>query len=234
MTLLEKFLSKIAIIKALKPSYKTGGDGSRGTCDCIGLIIGAFRRAGIKWSGIHGSNWFARKEITKLEKVNNASELKVGDAVFQTYEPNEKGIQDVVRQQFTIAKTICENGLVPIIEPEVDINIPDKKEAEDILKEEIINVLNTWNKEDLIMFKFTIPTVPNLYLDLYNYECVIRIVALSGGYETNKACELLKQNKNMIASFSRALLQDLFEYQTDDEFNKELENAIDKIYEASI
>ncbi len=82
MTLLEKFLSKIAVIKALRPSYKTGGDGSRGTCDCIGLIIGAFRRAGIKWSGIHGSNWFARKEITKLEKVNNVSELKVGDAVF--------------------------------------------------------------------------------------------------------------------------------------------------------
>lgn len=91
MTLLEKFLNKIAVIKALKPSYKTGGDGSRGTCDCIGLIIGAFRRAGIKWSGIHGSNWFARKEINKLEKVNDASELKIGDAVFQTYEPNEKG-----------------------------------------------------------------------------------------------------------------------------------------------
>ena len=166
-----------------------------------------------------------------LAKERNVFGTKMRSVI---YGANREGIKEIVKQQFEFAKIICDNGLVPIIEPEVDINIPDKKEAEDILKEEIINVLNTWNKEDLIMFKFTIPTVPNLYLDLYNYECVIRIVALSGGYETNKACELLKQNKNMIASFSRALLQDLFEYQTDDEFNKELENAIDKIYEASI
>ena len=166
-----------------------------------------------------------------LAKERNVFGTKMRSVI---YGANREGIKEIVKQQFEFAKIICDNGLVPIIEPEVDINIPDKKEAEEILKEEIINVLNTWNKEDLIMFKFTIPTVPNLYLDLYNYECVIRIVALSGGYETNKACELLKQNKNMIASFSRALLQDLFEYQTDDEFNKELENAIDKIYEASI
>jgi len=150
------------------------------------------------------------------------------------YGANREGIKEIVKQQFEFAKTICDNGLVPIIEPEVDINIPDKEEAENILKEEIINVLKNWNKDDLIMFKFTIPTIPNLYLELYNYECVVRIVALSGGYETDEACKLLKQNTNMIASFSRALLQDLFEYQTDDEFNQELENAINKIYEASI
>ena len=150
------------------------------------------------------------------------------------YGANREGIKEIVKQQFEFAKIICDNGLVPIIEPEVDINIPDKEEAEDILKEEIVKVLNNWNKEDLIMFKFTIPTKANLYLDLYNYECVVRIVALSGGYETDEACKLLKQNTNMIASFSRALLQDLFEYQTEDEFNKELENAINKIYDASI
>lgn len=150
------------------------------------------------------------------------------------YGANREGIKEIVKQQFEFAKVICDNGLVPIIEPEVDINIPDKEEAENILKEEIINVLKNWNKEDLIMFKFTIPTIPNLYLELYNFECVVRIVALSGGYETDEACKLLKQNTNMIASFSRALLQDLFEYQTDDEFNQELENAINKIYEASI
>ncbi len=150
------------------------------------------------------------------------------------YGANREGIKEIVKQQFEFAKTICDNGLVPIIEPEVDINIPDKEEAENILKEEIINVLKNWNKDDLIMFKFTIPTIPNLYLELYNYECVVRIVALSGGYKTDEACKLLKQNTNMIASFSRALLQDLFEYQTDDEFNQELENAINKIYEASI
>lgn len=147
---------------------------------------------------------------------------------------NREGIKEIVRQQFEFAKTICDNGLVPIIEPEVDINIPDKEEAETILKEEIVNVLNTWNKEDLIMFKFTIPTKANLYEDLYNYKCLVRIVALSGGYETDEACHLLKQNKRMIASFSRALLQNLSAHQTEEEFNKELKNAIDKIYDASV
>ena len=171
------------------------------------------------------------EEQLKLAKERNVFGTKMRSVI---YGANREGIKEIVKQQFEFAKVICDNGLVPIIEPEVDINIPDKEEAEDILKEEIINILKEWNKEDLIMFKFTIPTKPNLYLDLYNYECVIRIVALSGGYETDKACQLLKQNDRMIASFSRALLQDLFEYQTDDEFNKELENAINKIYEASI
>ena len=91
MTLLEKFISKIMVIKALKPKYRQPGDGSDGTCDCVGLIIGAFRRSGIKWSGIHGSNWFARKEVTGLKKIESQSELKVGDVVFQIYEPSQKG-----------------------------------------------------------------------------------------------------------------------------------------------
>ena len=147
---------------------------------------------------------------------------------------NREGIKEIVKQQFEFAKIISDNGLVPIIEPEVDINIPDKKEAEDILKEEIINVLNTWNKEDLIMFKFTIPSTANLYEDLYNYESVIRIVALSGGYSIDTACELLKKNNRMIASFSRALLENLNANQTQEEFDNELEKAINMIYEASI
>lgn len=177
------------------------------------------------------------KDIPDLvEQLTLAKERHVFGTKMRSviYGANREGIKEIVKQQFEFAKIICDNGLVPIIEPEVDINIPDKEEAEDILKEEIVKVLNNWNKEDLIMFKFTIPTKANLYLDLYNYECVVRIVALSGGYETDKACKLLKQNTNMIASFSRALLQDLFEYQTEDEFNKELENAINKIYDASI
>ena len=147
---------------------------------------------------------------------------------------NREGIKEIVKQQFEFAKIICDNGLVPIIEPEVDINIPDKKEAEAILKEEIVKVLDNWNKDDLIMFKFTIPTEVNLYEDLYKYECLVRIVALSGGYETDEACKLLKQNNRMIASFSRALLQNLFAYQTPEEFDNELKKAIDEIYEASI
>ena len=91
MTLLDTFLSKIKIIKELQPKYVKGGDGSRGTCDCIGLVIGALRRSGIKYSGVHGSNWFARKEINGLSKVNGIQDLKVGIAVFQTYEPWEAG-----------------------------------------------------------------------------------------------------------------------------------------------
>lgn len=91
MTLLEKFLSKIQLIKNLKPRYVSGGSGTNGTCDCVGLIIGALRRAGIKYTGIHGSNWFARKEVTKLEKVNGAESLQVGNVVFQTYEPGQAG-----------------------------------------------------------------------------------------------------------------------------------------------
>ena len=147
---------------------------------------------------------------------------------------NREGIKKIVAQQFEFAKVICDNGLVPIIEPEVDINIPDKEEAEAILKEEIDNVLKAWNQEDLIMFKFTIPTKENLFEDLYNNSCVVRIVALSGGYEMEEACQLLKKNNRMIASFSRALLQDLNAHQTEEEFDEKLKNAIDTIYEASI
>ncbi len=171
------------------------------------------------------------EEQLALARERNVFGTKMRSVI---YGANREGIKEIVKQQFEFAKTICDNGLVPIIEPEVDINIPDKEEAENILKEEIINVLKEWDKKDLIMFKFTIPTIPNLYLELYNFECVVRIVALSGGYATDEACKLLKQNTNMIASFSRALLQDLYAYQTEEEFNKELKNAINKIYDASI
>ena len=147
---------------------------------------------------------------------------------------NPEGIRRIVKQQFEFARIICKNGLVPIIEPEVDINIPDKDKAEMILKEEIKMVLNSWNPEDLIMFKFTIPSEANLYEELYDYNCVIRILALSGGYEMEKACELLRKNTHMIASFSRALLENLYAYQSDEEFDNALKDAIDKIYDASI
>ena len=79
------------VIKALQPKYRQPGDGSDGTCDCVGLVIGAFRRAGIKWSGIHGSNWFARKEVNGLTRIQSQSELKVGDVVFEVFEPGQAG-----------------------------------------------------------------------------------------------------------------------------------------------
>jgi len=150
------------------------------------------------------------------------------------YEANPKGIEEIVEQQFAFAKTICDNGLVPIIEPEVDIHSPEKEECETILKNAIINKLESWNVNDKIMFKFTIPSKENLYLDLYDYEAVVRIVALSGGYDVDTAVEKLAKNNKMIASFSRALLQDLRVNQSQEEFDTILNDVIVKIYNASI
>ncbi len=149
------------------------------------------------------------------------------------YEANKEGIKQIVKQQFEFAKIICENGLVPIIEPEVDIHSKDKQLCEEILKEEIIMQLLNWNPEYKIMFKFTIPTVPNYYYDLNNYDFVVRIVALSGGYSNDEACALLALNNKMIASFSRALLEGLNVNQTKEEFDAKLSSSINKIYEAS-
>ena len=177
------------------------------------------------------------KEIPNLaEELREANEKNVFGTKMRSviYSANEEGIKAIVKQQFEFAKIICDAGLVPIIEPEVDINAPDKEKCEEILKAEIKKELDVWNKEDKIMFKFTIPTVANLYLDLYDYEAVVRIVALSGGYDIDKAVELLAKNNRMIASFSRALLQDLNAHQTQDEFDQKLHDVIVKIYDASI
>ena len=177
------------------------------------------------------------KEIPTLaEELREAREKNVFGTKMRSviYEANEEGIRAVVKQQFEFAKQICDAGLVPIIEPEVDINAPEKEKCEEILKSEVKKQLDSWNEEDKIMFKFTIPTVANHYLDLYDYSCVVRIVALSGGYDVDKAVELLAQNNRMIASFSRALLQDLNVHQTQEEFDKKLNDAIVKIYNASI
>ena len=177
------------------------------------------------------------KEIPELAKeLEEAREKNVFGTKMRSviYEANEEGIKAIVKQQFDFAKTICDAGLVPIIEPEVDIHSAEKEKCEEILKAEIVNRLKTWNKEDKIMFKFTIPTVANHYLDLYDYECVVRIVALSGGYDIEEAVELLAKNNRMIASFSRALLQDLNAKQTQEEFDQKLNDAIVKIYNASI
>lgn len=177
------------------------------------------------------------KKIPELQKeLQEANEKNVFGTKMRSviYEANEEGIKAIVKQQFDFAKIICDAGLVPIIEPEVDINAPEKAKCEEILKAEIKNRLATWNQDDKIMFKFTIPTVANHYLDLYNYECVVRIVALSGGYGIEEAVELLSKNNRMIASFSRALLQDLNAHQTQEEFDRKLNDVIVKIYNASI
>lgn len=150
------------------------------------------------------------------------------------HEASKEGIDAIVTQQFNIAKKICDAGLVPIIEPEVDINSEDKELCEELLKDKIKEKLEKWDKKDLIMFKLTLPTIDNYYKDLYDYEAVVRVVALSGGYSIDKACALLEKNNNVIASFSRALLEGLSANQTDEEFDTVLNNSIQKIYSSSI
>lgn len=177
------------------------------------------------------------KDIPNLsDELAQANEKHVFGTKMRSviYEANEKGIDNIVRQQFEFAKVICEAGLVPIIEPEVDIYAKDKEKCEEILKEKIKERLASWNASDKIMFKFTLPSKDNFYLDLYDFGAVVRIVALSGGYDLDTATDKLAKNNRMIASFSRALLQDLNVKQTEDEFNKKLNDVIVKIYDASL
>ena len=149
------------------------------------------------------------------------------------HEYNEYGIKKVIEQQFSLAKKIIAKGLVPIIEPEVDINAKNKRQIESFMKTEIIKQLGKTKKEDYLIFKFTIPALPNFYDSLLHYKNVLRIVALSGGYDRDKACELLSKNKKMTASFSRALLEGLNVNQTDEEFTNTLKSSIEEIYNAS-
>lgn len=150
------------------------------------------------------------------------------------HEYNEYGIKKVIEQQFSLAKKIIAKGLIPIIEPEVDINAVNKRQIESFMKTEIIKQLAKMKKDDYLIFKFTIPDLPNFYDSLLHYKNVIRIVALSGGYDRDKACELLSQNKRMTASFSRALLEGLNVNQSDEEFTSTLKSSIEEIYKASV
>jgi fructose-bisphosphate aldolase class I len=149
------------------------------------------------------------------------------------HEANAAGIKAVVAQQFEVARTVCNAGLVPIIEPEVDINSPTKAEAEAILKQEIAAHLDNLDCNQPVMLKLTIPTEDGLYVDLADHPSVLRVVALSGGYSTDDACERLARNPKMIASFSRALAEGLSKQQSDGEFNAALGANIDKIFAAS-
>ncbi|WP_454964082.1 fructose bisphosphate aldolase [Filifactor alocis] len=149
-------------------------------------------------------------------------------------EYNEDGIREVVKQQFEYARAIIAQGFVPIVEPEVDIHAKEKSKIESFLKAEIVKELETMNEDQKLMFKFTIPTEANLYSDLVNFPCVLRIVALSGGYSREDANALLSKNQNMIASFSRALTEGLNVNQTQEEFDTMLNQSIESIVKASI
>lgn len=149
-------------------------------------------------------------------------------------EANAKGIKEVVEQQFAVGLQIFEKGLIPIIEPEVDIYSADKEKSEQILKEEIIKQLNALDKDVKVMLKLSIPTVDDFYSELMSDPHVLRVVALSGGYSREEANQRLSQNHGLIASFSRALSEGLDVHQTEEEFNKTLGQSIKEIYEASI
>ncbi|WP_298825727.1 fructose bisphosphate aldolase [uncultured Planococcus sp.] len=149
-------------------------------------------------------------------------------------EANPEGIKKVVEQQFEIGKQILAAGLVPILEPEVDINSKDKEQSEEILKEEMLKHLDQLSDDQNVMIKITIPTVDNYYKELIDHPRVLRVVALSGGYKRDDANQKLAANEGLIASFSRALSEGVSAGQSDEEFNAMLENSIKGIYEASI
>jgi len=146
---------------------------------------------------------------------------------------NAEGIKAVVAQQFEIAKQVLSHGLVPIVEPEVNIKCPDKAGAEKVLKAELQAALDKLPADKQVMLKLTIPEVDNLYADLVKHPRVLKVVALSGGYSRDEANKRLAKQNGMIASFSRALSEGLTAQQSDAEFNKSLDTAIESIYQAS-
>ncbi|OIJ31240.1 fructose bisphosphate aldolase [Staphylococcus sp. LCT-H4] len=149
-------------------------------------------------------------------------------------ELNKAGIDSVVKQQFEVAKQIIAAGLVPIIEPEVNINAEEKAEIESYLTDAILKELNKLDEDQLVMLKLSIPTNVNQFQSLINHPNVVRVVALSGGYSREHANEVLKQNEGLIASFSRALINDLNVNQSEEEFDKILAETVDSIYDASV
>ena len=175
-----------------------------------------------------------------IMKIDDLLARAVKHGIFGTkersviHEANENGIAAVVAQQFELAKQVCAAGLVPIIEPEVNINSDTKAEAEEILRGEIEKNLNALPEGEMVMLKLTIPEKAGLYDELAGHANVLRVVALSGGYSTAEACERLGKNRTMIASFSRALTEGLNVKMTDAEFNEALGQNIEKIYQASI
>jgi fructose-bisphosphate aldolase, class I len=146
---------------------------------------------------------------------------------------NAGGIKAIVDQQFEIGRQIVAAGLVPIIEPEVDIRCPDKAQAEDMLHAEIVRHLDSLGPQELVMLKLTLPEMDNLYADCIAHANVLRVVALSGGYSREEANQRLARQNGMVASFSRALAEGLSAQQSDDEFDATLDASIGSIFAAS-
>jgi len=175
-----------------------------------------------------------------LDKLPALMEKSVEKGMFGTKmrsvikSANAKGIADIVAQQFEVGNQIIDARLMPMLEPEYDITAGDRAEGEEILKTEILKHLDELPGDRQVMLKLSIPVKPNLYKELIDHSKVLRVVALSGGYSTEEACEKLAQNDGMIASFSRGLLQDLRADQSDNEFDAALGKAIDSICTASV
>ncbi len=174
-----------------------------------------------------------------LDKLPALLEKSVGKGMFGTKmrsvikSANAAGIAAIVAQQFEVGNTIADGGLMPMLEPEYDITADDRAEGEDILLAEILKGLDALPEGRKVMLKLSIPVKPGHYTPLIEHANVLRVVALSGGYSTDDACDHLAKNPGMIASFSRGLLQDLRKGQSDAEFDAALGKAIDQIASAS-
>ena len=177
------------------------------------------------------------KPVPDLDKL---LERAVDKGIYGTKErsvikqANPAGIKAIAAQQFAWGNQVLKHGLVPILEPEVDIKAADKATCEELLKAELIAGLDGIPQGQQVIFKLTIPSKDGFYADLIAHPKTARVVALSGGYRRDEACDRLSRNRGMIASFSRALTEGLTDLQSNKEFDAKLKAAVDKIYEASI
>jgi fructose-bisphosphate aldolase class I len=180
------------------------------------------------------------QQMKPIDTLDSLLERANEHAVFGTKmrsviaDANRTGVEAVVGQQFEYAARIASAGLVPILEPEVSIDSPHKEEAEGLLHDALTTGLGSWPQDTPLMLKLTLPTRPDLYADLAADPRMLRVLALSGGYSRDDACERLAREHSMIASFSRALLEGLTAGQSDEEFTSTLDHSIAEIYAASV
>ena len=172
----------------------------------------------------------ALSELLEKAKAKRIFGTKMRSVIKQT---NAPGIKDIVNQQFELAAQIIDAGLMPIVEPEVDIHCPEKAEAEALLKSAILEKLNQLAAGQLVMLKLTLPEQDNFYANFVKHPNVLRVVALSGGYSREEANNRLRRNHGIVASFSRALAEGLSAQQSDAELNAMLDKSIQSIFEAS-
>mmetsp|Transcript_1400 Transcript_1400/g.2146 ORF Transcript_1400/g.2146 Transcript_1400/m.2146 type:complete len:302 (+) Transcript_1400:205-1110(+) len=171
------------------------------------------------------------KEVLELAKEHDVFGTKARSVIKHA---NVEGIRSNVEQQFTVGRTVLKEGLIPILEPEVDIHCPEKVEAENILRDVLLSNLNKLSPDEKIIFKLTLPSEDNLYKNIIAHPNVLRVVALSGGYTRGEANAILARNENMVASFSRALTEGLHLHDSSELFDTKLDDSIGSIYFASI